>query len=413
MTPPFASVGGTARRTLIVVAALVGTVMPAAAEDVVAYRVQGVAPTATGDTRTVALDDAFARAVRSALAALVPAAARTDHQEALDRELVAHSRLWITAFTVTQDKTGDARRELMVTVQIDRDRMRAQLERLQIPTAPAFDAAKPPVIAIAVHVTAPSRDRAVLSAVATEALTTVFRSAGFEIAASPDGSRAGMAGDVAARSDTDTVARTAAAVRWLAAADIALGEASFVRGLPRDVVVVTVRVRASANSDSPVVAASPGGERPQRVVESAATATAFADAIEGGIKRAIAAATADVVPRLRASSAGLPPAAAANGDATMRVNDMPVAEPDSVIVRLPSGAPYSLVFATQRLLSTAKGVQSASLRRLSSAGWVIGATTRESADRIAQIVAQSSNVPVAVKVVRGAVEVTGVGESAP
>ena len=94
------------------------------AEDLVAYEAEGDAPVGGTDARTAALDDAFARAVSSALGDLVAGDVRTAHKGELDKEIVGHARLWVAKFTVTKDDTEDARRQLTVSVRIDRDKIR-------------------------------------------------------------------------------------------------------------------------------------------------------------------------------------------------------------------------------------------------------------------------------------------------
>ena len=100
------------------------------AEDIVAYEAEGDAASAGADARTAALDDAFARAVGSAVADLVAGDVRTTHKGELDREIVGHARLWVARFTVTKDDTEDGRRQLVVSVRIDRDKIKARLDEL-------------------------------------------------------------------------------------------------------------------------------------------------------------------------------------------------------------------------------------------------------------------------------------------
>ena len=116
-------------RCVLILAMLVSV---AHAEDVVAYQAEGDAPAASADARVMALDEAFARAVNSALADLVDGAVRTQRKGELDREIVARARLWVAKFAVTKDETVDGRRELTVSVKIDRDKLRARLGELKI-----------------------------------------------------------------------------------------------------------------------------------------------------------------------------------------------------------------------------------------------------------------------------------------
>src|SRR5262245_24824492 len=101
--------------------------VPAFADDVVAYQAEGDAPSGGADARVMALDNAFANAVASALGDLVAADVRNARKGELDREIVGRARLWVAKFTVTKDETNDDRRQLTVSVKIDRDKLRARL----------------------------------------------------------------------------------------------------------------------------------------------------------------------------------------------------------------------------------------------------------------------------------------------
>ena len=81
--------------TIALIAGLLGLAAPAAAEEVVSYKVDGAAP-ATGDDkadRTKALDEAFKAATRAALDELGAAGGET-----VDREIVKRARLWVASF---------------------------------------------------------------------------------------------------------------------------------------------------------------------------------------------------------------------------------------------------------------------------------------------------------------------------
>jgi len=77
-------------------------------------------------------------------------------------------------------------------------------------------------------------------------------------------------------------------------------------------------------------------------------------------------------------------------------------------VRLASKTPWGLVAAELKWLAGAKGVKLAVIRRASPSGWVIGVTTSESVERIAQIARKSpaSGAVAKVKVVGEIVEVS-------
>ena len=61
----------------VLLAALIASTTPAYAEDVVAYQTEGDAPASGADSRTMALDEAFANAVTTAMSELVEPAIRT------------------------------------------------------------------------------------------------------------------------------------------------------------------------------------------------------------------------------------------------------------------------------------------------------------------------------------------------
>src|SRR5262245_43375398 len=117
----FATLGGVKKLAVTaVVAALLAAPRGARAEDVVAYQADGDADAAAPDARVAALDEAFARAVNQALGELLDPEVRRLSKPVLDRELIGHARLWVTRFTVTKDAVNDDRKQLSVSVRIDR-----------------------------------------------------------------------------------------------------------------------------------------------------------------------------------------------------------------------------------------------------------------------------------------------------
>jgi len=392
---------GVSTRVAVCMAAMVAMAdlaTPAAADEIVSYNVEGKAQASVGDTRTACLDDAFSRALQIALADLMPAAVRVEHQTELDRDFIGHSRLWVTAFAVTDDNGNAAARELLVTVQIDRDKLRAELRRLGIFGAqPAPSTATR--VAIEVRVDVPRRDRAAAASVGVEALATVFRSAGFWVADPLPAGRTAPSADTdaapAGRSGEATAPGGDAA--WAAIADVAVGEATFVRGQAREVARITARLQVIAHSGSGEIRNAGSAPRSSPLAESAATVAGYTDDVHDGIRRALIAAATELVPRLVANNPRSPTA------------EIGVGESGMVLVRLPPGTPYAVVAAEQKMLSSAHFVRSASLRRLSAAGWVIGVATAEPTDRIAQLATRSPEGPVAVRVVGGVVEVSAVG----
>src|SRR5215218_3490718 len=127
-------------RLHVVLAVLTGLAAPAWAEDVATYDTDGDAETSGADPRVAALDEAFAKAINLALIDVVAADVRSAKKADLDREIVGHARLWVAKFTVTKDTTSDDRRQLRVTVRVDRDKVRGKLAELGIPVMTAGEA---------------------------------------------------------------------------------------------------------------------------------------------------------------------------------------------------------------------------------------------------------------------------------
>lgn len=397
-------------RTCVVVGAIVALAMPAWAEDVASYQVSGHAAAGVSDPRTSALDDAFARAVRSALSDLVSSDLRTARQSDLDREIVSRARRWVATFTVTKDDVIDGRRELMVAVQIDRDKIRDRLEQLNIALGGRAELPPAPTIAVDVRVTAPPRMRTPpMAGAGIEALTTVFRSAGMAVRRVTASGRAGRGdGAIAPRDDATG---EAASAQLVAIADVAVGEPASIRGEGNEAMLVTANVHLSEDFTTPSDARTASDRSTHRVIaQQQATAAALVDDPRSGIQRALTLAATALLPRL--------PATRAPSD-RRRDDGEPLVDPGVVLVRLPPGTSYPMVLAEQKFLAGAKGIRAATLRRLSPSGWVIGVTTNSSSDptssaaiaRVAQIATEppAPDVQVAVKVVRGIVEVTFTG----
>jgi hypothetical protein len=357
-----------------VLALVLLTSLPAYAEDIVAYQAEGDAPTTSTDPRVMALDEAFARAVTTALGELVDGALRTQRKGELDKEIIGHARLWVAKYSVTKDETIDGRRELTVMVRIDRDKVRAKLGELGIATQSTTPVLPPETgmktITVLMRKDPPS------------ALTTVLRGAGFAVRrapALPDGELSDDAADaLAAEAKADTYV----------VANVAIAPPVAVRGQPMSSSLVTAELRMF--------------DRPKKLIAQATglAATRGEDS-NYAIDRALLAAAADVLPP--------PPmklqAGAFQGD------DRPIGEPGVVLVRLPAKTPYSQVLAEQKYLAGAKGVRAATLRRLSPNGWVIGVSTGEAIEQVARIAkkAPTSDTSSTVKIVGDIVEVTLTG----
>jgi hypothetical protein len=401
------------RSVLIAMLVMAGV---ARGDDVVAYEAEGDAAASGSDARVAALDDAFARAVTSALADLVGGDARVAHKGELDREVVGHARLWVKGFTVTRDETTDDRRQLVVSVRIDRDKLRARLSELNVATTEAVTAAPPAdasarPIAIFVRVATPRGVRADYGEGADKdtpglaAVTAALRAAGYAVRRAPaTGPRARSDGDLPLSDDEADALAGDAKAELAVVAGVTVGPGVPARGAAKDVALVTAHVRLlehkKAIGDGRATAVQIAS-RDSLSASSTAAGSAAAireDGASYAIDRALAGALADVLP---SAPGKLSQAGGYQGD------DTPVGEPGVVLVRLPTRTPWHLVLDEQRYLAGAKGVRVATLRRMSPRGWVIGVSTAEPVERVAQIAkrAPTSDTTAAVKIVGGIVEV--------
>ncbi len=379
----------------VLVVMLLAVSARAQAEDIVAYEAEGDAPVAGTDARTAALDDAFARAVGGALADLVAGDVRTAHKGELDREIVAHARLWVARFTVTKDDTEDGRRQLTVSVRIDRDKLKARLDELEIPTkdvtAVAADRSQRSVT-ILLRVATPKGPHASFGkssdhdTMGLGGLATLFRTAGMAVRRAPDSGTA-IDGDFpVADADVDGLG-DAAKADLVAIAGVTVSDPATVRGRPQPLVLATAHLKLFDRKAQQVIG------------QGTALATAPAGDPQYAIDRALASAAVDVLP---------PPPKKLAQAVTFTGDDTPLTDAGIVLVRLTSKTPYSMVLTEQRYLAGAKGVRAASLRRLSPNGWVIGVTTADSIERVAQLAKQppATDTSASVKIVGEVVEVT-------
>jgi hypothetical protein len=383
----------------VLVVMLLALAVPAHADDVIAYEAEGDAAAAGADPRTAALDDAFAHAIASALADLVSGDARTAHKGELDREIIGHARLWVKSFTVTRDETNDDRRQLVVSVRVDRDKLRARLTELGIAmqdaTAPEPAASTARPVVVLLRVTAPHGVRADFGDAADPKLpgvasaATVLRAAGYAVRKPASGGPAPHDGDLPLADDEAISAASAAGAELALVAGVTIGNPTPAHGVAGDVALVTVHARLI--------------DRDKPVGQGAATAAAISHGDDDGsgyaIDRALADALADVLPP---APKKLAEAGSYQGD------DQPIAADGVVLVRLPAKTPWPLVVAEQKFLAGARGVRAATLRRLSPHGWVIGVSTGETADRIAAIARRppAASTNASSKIVGNIVEVT-------
>jgi len=368
----------------------------ARAEDIAVYEAEGEADASTGNPRVEALDEAFARAVAQALAEVVDAGTRKAHRAALNEHILGRARLWVARFTVTKDETVDGRRQLTVAVRIDRDKLRARLGELNIDAADAGEQPRPGgrSAVILLRVASPEGGRASFGPRAEKdppglgALAASLRGGGMAIKRAPtSGAGPRPEGDLPLDDDAAGALAAEARADVAAIAGVRVGEPVLARGVAAPAVLVTAHVRLVAGKvlGQGTAAVAARGTEPSVVAAS--------------IDRALAWAAADVLPPPKQ---GLTPGQGFAGD------DTPVAEPGVVLVRLAPRTPWGLVAAEQKWLAGARGVRRAVIRRASPSGWVLGVTTAESVERIAQIARKppASGTSVKVKVVGEIVEVS-------
>jgi len=390
-------------RILAVVATLLATLAwggaRARAEDVIAYQADGDADAGAADARVQALDEAFGKAVSQALNDLLEPATRKQNKAVLDRELLGHARLWVTKFTVAKEAVSDDRKQVSVSVRIDRDKLRARLAELNIAVKPPGDApaANADAAIVLLRVVGPDGVHATYGLAAENdvagltALSGTLRRANLIVKRAPAvGPAARPDGDLPVDDDTAEALAAEAKVELVAIAGVTIGAPVSLRGLDASGVLVTAHVRIVDRK-----AHKPLGQTTVVGVSRGADPGLVAYAID----RTLAAATADVLPQ---------PASQVPQAQVVTAADAPIGEPGVVLVRLARTTPWGLVQSELKHLLGARGVSSATLRHVSPAGWVIGVATRESIDRVASVAKKPPAVDTtaAVKIIGDVVEVT-------
>lgn len=368
------------------------------AEDIVAYQADGDADAAASDARVTALDEAFSKAVGQAVAELVDPDVRRQNKPAIDRELLGHARLWVAKFTVSKESVVDDRKQLSVAVRIDRDKLRARLTELNVALKAGDGAsANAQTVTVLLRVADPDGVHATYGAGAEKditglaALTGALRRANMVIKRPPtSGSAARADGELPLDDDAAEALGGDAKADVVAIAGVSIGAPVPLRGIDASGVLISAHVRLidrkahkALGQGSVVTAARGSGD----------------SAIAAAVGRALAAATADVLP---APAQELAQAQPFTGE------DRPVGEPGIVLVRLNRATPWGLVQAEIKHLLGAKGVSRATLRHVSPAGWVIGVATNDSIERVASIVKKTpaADASVSVKIVGEVVEAT-------
>jgi hypothetical protein len=383
----------------VVVCVLVGASAPARAEDIVAYQADGDADARAPDARIEALDEAFGKAVSQALGELVEPEVRKQSKPVLDRELIGHARLWVTKFTVTREAVADDRKQVSVSVRVDRDKLRARLAELNIATRAAGEAPAASAVPATVLVRVVATDgvhanfglAAEKEVAGLAALSSVLRRANMAIKrASASGPAAKAEGDLPLDDDTAEALAAEAKADIVAIASVTIGAPVPLRGIDASGVLITARVRIVDRKAHKALGQG-----------NVVTATRGTDpgVVGYAVDRALATAAMDVLPQ---PAQRLPQAQAFTG------SDTPVGEPGIVLVRMPRTTPWGMVQQEIKHLLGARGVSRATLRHVSPAGWVIGVATGESIDRIASIVKKppASDTAVSVKIVGDVVEAT-------
>lgn len=380
----------------VVVASLVAT--PAArAEDVVAYQADGDADAAAPDARVAALDEAFARAVSQALGELLDPEVRRQNKPVLDRELVGHARLWVARFTVTREVVSDDRKQLSVSVRVDRDKLRARLAELNIATRDTGDAAAATAqsVTVLLRVVTPEGVHATYGLAADKevsgqaALSGALRRASFAIKRAPaSGPAARPDGELPLDDDTADALAAEARADLVVIAGVTVGAPVPLRGVAASSQLVTARLRLIDHKAHKAIGQGAA------VIASRGTDPGV---VGYAIDHALLAAMADVLPQ---------PAQSVGPVQTFTGDDTPVGEPGVVLVRLARTTPWAMVQAELKHLSGARGVSHATIRRVSPSGWVIGVTTNDSIERVATIVKKppATDTTVSVKIVGAVVE---------
>lgn len=382
---------------VVIVAMLAAASQPVHAEDVAAYPAEGDADAGADGARVAALDEAFGKAVAQAVGELVDGDARRQHKPVIDRELLGHARLWVTKFTVTKESVTDDRKRVSVSVRINRDKLRARLTELNIPTKADAATAGAQTVTVLLRVASPDGVQATWGLAAEKdvaglaALSGALRRANLVIKRAPaSGPVARANGELPLDDDTAEALASDARAELVAIAGVTVGAPVLLRGVPGSGVLVTAAVRLINRKAHKAMG--------QGTVVKVARGT-DPGVVGRAIDHAVAAAIGDVLPQ---------PTQRLDQVQLFTGTDTPAGEPGIVLVRLARSTPWGIVQAEIKHLTGARGVSKATLRHVSPSGWVIGVATSESIDRIASIVKKppATDTSVSVKVVGSLVEAT-------
>jgi hypothetical protein len=402
----------------VIAGSLVGSTTVTWAEDIVAYQADGEADAAASDAQVAALDEAYANAVAQAVGELVDPEVRRQSKPVINRELIGHARLWVAGYKVTRTGVDGGRKQLSVTVRIDRDKLRARLAELNIAIRDPGqepvradrqrprDPGEPPAagaqtVTVLLRVATPAGVHATYGLAAENdvagfaALSGALRRANLVVKRAPAAGPAARAdGELPLDDATADALASETKADLVAIAGVTVGAPLPLRGIDAAGVLVTAHVRLF-------------DRKAHRSLGQGGVVTAARGSDPGvvgyAIDHALLAAAADVLPSIQApgaQSAAQPPVF--SGD------DRPLGEPGVVLVRLAKDTPWGLVQSELKYLLGARGVSRATLRRVSPAGWVIGIATGESIDRIASMVKKPPPgvASVSVKIVGDLIEAT-------
>lgn len=385
--------------------------VPAAAraEDIQTLEVIGEADAAASDSRGVAVDSAFARATEEALEDLLPKAVRADKRAVLNKEVIGRARRWVSSYKVTGDEQSGGKRQLTVSVRINREALTARLVELGLATAagtpdvpsspddgpvtstnPSSGALDPSGSEPALGPSSSAdprwagrtatlllRARRQAQALATFGVSGDAKAPGAALAAALMAERglvvkaASLAGP-SPRADGDLPlddgqARSlagAAKAELAVVVGVELSERQYVRGVATPMVLATANAR--------VVARGEGAEG-----EGRGSAVAIAgDGDRQAIERAVATAVGAALPTTAAGRAAAP-------QLTRDDEPLPAVE-GGAWVRLSAHTPWSVVTALVRHFAKQQGF-SAELRRLSPAGYLVLVRSDKGAERAAAI----------------------------
>lgn len=390
-------------------AALAAAPSTALAEDIQTFEVTGEADAAASDSRGVAVDSAFARATEEALEDLLPKAVRADKRAVLNKEVIGRARRWVSSYKVTGDEQSGGKRQLTVSVRINREALLARLVELGLaaataappddgpitspgnpggpsdPADPAHPGADPPITPSSSAdprwagrtATLLLRARRQAQALATFGVSGDSKAPGAALAtalmserglvvkpASLAGPSPRLEGELPLDDGQARSLAGAARAELAVVVGVELSERQYLRGVATPMVLATASAR--------VVARAEGAEG-----EGRGSAVAIAgDGDRQAIDRAVATAVGAALPTTAAGRAAAP-------QLTRDDQPLPVLE-GGAWIRLGAHTPWSVVTALMRHFAKQQGF-TAELRRLSPAGYLVLVRSDKGLERAAAI----------------------------